>query len=263
MHIQPMLQRQQPAGYVPGAGRGAVGFQTAGDLGPASRIVTNYKPKPKKRPQVVFTDPTTGLAVQGDINQHMRLQLLNPQWRQQQQLEQMKSAHTNYAQGEETAEALATLARDMDDESSGGAQRGDPIDAMPLAEQISRIRADNRSMQQHRAVSDVSSQQQLAEGTGGWVLGAHQGAFYFWDPATHTSVWAANSGCDSADLQKFVGQQWSRGVDPACGRTYFYHEASQQSVWELDSNAGPKRQRCSGDASEWHSSLVLGESPPY
>jgi len=45
------------------------------------KIRTDWAPKTGKSKNTTFVDPITGQTVEGDINEHMRIQLLDPKWR--------------------------------------------------------------------------------------------------------------------------------------------------------------------------------------
>jgi splicing factor 3A subunit 1 len=94
------------------------------------KVVTNYTPRlattsstTKKPLQVV--DPVSGKLVEADkLEEHMRIQLLDPKWREEQKRFQEKQKETGFAEGSSIADSLKIFARKRGDifgQSMGGA----------------------------------------------------------------------------------------------------------------------------------------------
>lgn len=82
------------------------------------KVVTDYQPRIQSntaRPLQVI-DPVTGLSLAPEkVEEHMRIQLLDPRWREEQRRFQEKQKETGYAEGSSIADSLKVFARKRGD----------------------------------------------------------------------------------------------------------------------------------------------------
>ena len=91
------------------------------------RVVSDYVPRVgQKRSAVTLVDPISGRALaENDVAEHMRVQLMDPRWRLEQQRFLEKQQDTGFAAGSSIADNLKELARRRGD-IFGGNEGGDP-----------------------------------------------------------------------------------------------------------------------------------------
>ena len=82
-------------------------------------MVTDYQPGVATGANVgpiMVTDPVTGQKMAAsDLSDHMRIQLLDPKWKEQQARAAAKQKDTALADGESMAKSLGSLARKRGD----------------------------------------------------------------------------------------------------------------------------------------------------
>ena len=94
------------------------------------RVVSDYQARVgiKTRGATTLVDPISGLELaEGDLAEHMRVQLLDPRWRQEQQRFLEKQQDTGYAAGGSIADNLRQFAKRRGAES-GGSGGGGPME---------------------------------------------------------------------------------------------------------------------------------------
>lgn len=81
--------------------------------------MTDYKPEVATGASsgpIMVTDPVTGQKMAAsDLSDHMRIQLLDPKWKEQQARAAAKQKDTALADGEAMAQSLGSLARKRGD----------------------------------------------------------------------------------------------------------------------------------------------------
>ncbi len=88
------------------------------DMDSDIKVVTDYKPRLASGRTKVATmvDPISGKAVpESQISEHMRIQLMDPKWRTEQQRFISKQQETNYAEGGSIADSLRQFAKQRSD----------------------------------------------------------------------------------------------------------------------------------------------------
>lgn len=88
------------------------------DYDPEIKVVTNYIPRMASGSAAAMTmvDPITGKIMPVDeMGEHMRIQLLDPRWRIEQQRFQDKQKDTGFAEGDSIADSLKQFARKRGD----------------------------------------------------------------------------------------------------------------------------------------------------
>jgi splicing factor 3A subunit 1 len=84
----------------------------------------------------MMIDPISGKAIPIDqMTEHMRIQLLDPKWRQQQKVFMDKQKETGYAEGVSIADSLKQFARKRGDIFGQAASGSGPNSAAAIAEQ--------------------------------------------------------------------------------------------------------------------------------
>eukprot|EP00656_Telonema_subtile_P043013 TRINITY_DN4924_c0_g1_i3.p1 TRINITY_DN4924_c0_g1~~TRINITY_DN4924_c0_g1_i3.p1 ORF type:complete len:700 (+),score=145.02 TRINITY_DN4924_c0_g1_i3:189-2288(+) len=108
----------------------------------AMKIRKDWQPNMKKTADTTFKDPLTNQVVHGDINEHMRIQMLDPRWREQKRVEEEKRKETNYTSNEQVAQSLTQFSTQRTDIFGHGNEvpEQDATEKMTLEEQINRIR---------------------------------------------------------------------------------------------------------------------------
>lgn len=110
------------------------------------KVVTNYQPRIAQRssqqqPQQVI-DPVSGKAIDTDkLEEHMRIQLLDPKWREEQRRFQDKQKESGYAEGAAIADSLRVFARKRGD-IFGQAVGGADLQMAQALEEEERRRAE-------------------------------------------------------------------------------------------------------------------------
>ena len=75
------------------------------------KIRTDWEPKDKKSIRnTSFIDPISGQTVEGDINEHMRIMLLDPKWRENKKLQEEKGMDSNYSTNDQIGQSLGKFA---------------------------------------------------------------------------------------------------------------------------------------------------------
>lgn len=94
------------------------------EIDPSIKIVSNYVPRTadlQSNQPMVMIDPVTGKQIAASqMEEHMRVQLLDPKWRIEQQRFQDKQKETSYADGSSIADNLKLLAKKRSDVFGGG-----------------------------------------------------------------------------------------------------------------------------------------------
>lgn len=113
--------------------------QEAAKAAPAMKIRNDYVPRAKARQQAASTSicPNCGQAIPNDeIQNHMRIEMLDPQWRDQNRINQQRSSTTNLST-QDVANNLKRLASQRSDVF-------DPVTGQALSEeeQVRRKRAE-------------------------------------------------------------------------------------------------------------------------
>eukprot|EP00658_Telonema_sp_P-2_P008314 TRINITY_DN13125_c0_g1_i3.p1 TRINITY_DN13125_c0_g1~~TRINITY_DN13125_c0_g1_i3.p1 ORF type:complete len:652 (+),score=181.59 TRINITY_DN13125_c0_g1_i3:105-1958(+) len=110
--------------------------------GQAMKIRKDWQPNMMKQADTTFKDPLTGQVVGGDINEHMRITMLDPRWREQKRVEEEKRKETNYTSNEQISMSLNRFSAQRTDIFGHGNEvpDQDATEKMTLEEQINRIR---------------------------------------------------------------------------------------------------------------------------
>jgi splicing factor 3A subunit 1 len=91
---------------------------TPEDIDADINVVSDYQPRlaPGGKKVATMIDPISGKAVPvADLSEHMRIQLMDPKWRIEQQRFLSKQAETSYAEGSSIADSLKQFARQRGD----------------------------------------------------------------------------------------------------------------------------------------------------
>jgi splicing factor 3A subunit 1 len=110
----------------------------------AMKIIKDWQPAPKKQTGPVFIDPLSKqpMRMDEDMNEHMRIQMLDPKWREQKRIEEMKKKETNYTSNDQIGQSLSQFSQQRTDIFGHGNEvpEQDATEKMTLEEQINRIR---------------------------------------------------------------------------------------------------------------------------
>jgi len=116
----------------------------------AMKIIKDWKPAPKRNTGPVFIDPLSKQIVEGDMNEHMRIEMLDPKWREEKRIQEMKQKETNYTSNDQIGQSLSQFSQQRTDIFGHGNEvpEQDATEKMTLEEQINRIRGTKEAEQQ-------------------------------------------------------------------------------------------------------------------
>lgn len=116
----------------------------------AMKIIKDWTPGPKRQTGPVFIDPLSKQVVDGDMNEHMRIQMLDPKWREEKRIQEMKQKETNYTSNDQIGQSLSEFSQQRTDIFGHGNEvpEQDATEKMTLEEQINRIRGTKEAEQQ-------------------------------------------------------------------------------------------------------------------
>lgn len=133
------------------------------------KVVSNYQPRiagsqVTNNGSMMTVDPVTGKPIRLDqLEEHMRIQLLDPKWREQQQRFSDKQKETGYAEGSSIADSLKLFAKKRGDIFGQGTGAG-PHSAATIAEEEElekRKYQDNSQTQWDGYYSSMNTIQQI------------------------------------------------------------------------------------------------------